>query len=220
MRKVRGNTVKAKHLAAVALAALGWSDRALLGQGTQHDSTTRRVTGFVVARYVEDGTRSIYGAQRLGPVMVLGGLLRNTRTDVTTTVFGVGRMSRSHGSVGLSTFVAGAESSDGLSLRLYMLPSARLGVVAANATVTAYQPLGNSDAVAQAAVNPLTLAVRVAGAKVGLATIADVAEGREGRTSAGPYAAVRVPGGVASVEWMTWHHRARREVRWGFSGSY
>ena len=213
--------MKAKHLAAVALAALGWSDRALLGQGTQHDSTTRRVTGFVVARYVEDGTRSIYGAQRLGPVMVLGGLLRNTRTDVTTTVFGVGRMSRSHGSVGLSTFVAGAESSDGLSLRLYMLPSARLGVVAASATVTAYQPLGSSDAVAQAAVNSLTLAVRVAPrAKVGLATIADLAEGRDTRTSAGPYAAVRVPGGVASVEWMTWHHRARHEVRWGFSGSY
>ena len=213
--------MRARHLAAVAITALGWNGGALLGQGTQRDSTTRRVTGFVVARYVEDGTRSIYGAQRLGPVMVLGGLLRNTRTDVTTTVLGVGRMSRSHGSVGLSTFVAGAESSEGRSLRLYMLPSARLGVVAANATVTAYQPLGSSEAVAQAAVNPLTLALRVAPrVKVGMATIADLAEGRDARTSAGPYAAVRVPGGVVSVEWMTWHHRARREVRWGFSGSY
>jgi len=69
------------------MTALVGSGRPVLGQGTRHDSTTSgRTTGFVVARYVEDGTRSIYGAQRLDRVMVLGGLLRNSRTDITTAV--------------------------------------------------------------------------------------------------------------------------------------
>ena len=211
-----------RQFAAVAMTALVGSGRPVLGQGTRHDSTTSgRTTGFVVARYVEDGTRSIYGAQRLDRVMVLGGLLRNTRTDITTAVLGVGTIARSLGSVRLSTYVAGAGSSEGASLRMYLLPSATLGVLTANGIVTLYQPLGSSDAVAQAAVNPLTVALRVAPrAKAGVATIADWAEGRDPRTSAGPYAAVRVPGGVVSVEWMTWRHRARREVRWGFSASY
>ena len=96
-----------------------------------------------------------------------------------------------------------------------------VGALTANAIVAVYQPLGSGEAVAQAAVNPLTVALRVAPrVKAGVATIADLAEGRDARTLAGPYAAVRVPGGVVSVEWMTWHHRARREVRWGFSASY
>ena len=211
-----------RHLATLTFAALGWCGGPLWGQATPPDSTTsRRITGFVIARYVDDGTRSLYGAQRVGPVMLLGGPVRNTRTDVTTTVLGVGAMSRSRGSVRLSAFVAGARSSEGSSLRLYLLPSATLGPVAANATVAAYQPLGSGEGVAQAAVNPLTVALPVAPrVKSGLATIVDVAEGRLVRTSAGPYATVRVPGGALSVEWMTWRHHSRREVRWGFSGTY
>ena len=214
--------MRGTHFAAGAITALALSGRPLLGQGTRHDSTTSRpTTGFVIARYVEDGTRSIYGAQRLGRVMVLGGLLRNTRTDITTAVLGMGAMARSHGGVRVSTFVAWAESSEGPSLRMYLLPSATLGRLTANATVAVYQPLGSGEAVAQAGVNPLTVAMRVAPrVKAGVATNVDLAEGRDARTSAGPYAAVRVPGGVVSVEWMTWYHRARREVRWGFSASY
>src|SRR5688572_33302824 len=113
--------------------------------------TSWLTTVFIFARYVEDGTRSIYCAQRLGRVIVLGGLLRNTRTDITTAVLGVGAIARSRGSVRLSTYVAGAGSSEGASLRMYVLPSATLGVLTVNAIVSVYQPLGSSEAVAQAA---------------------------------------------------------------------
>lgn len=214
--------MKGNHLAAFALAALGWGGGPLLGQRTQNASAEpKRVAGFVVARYVEDGTRSIYAAQRVGPVMLLGGLVRNVRTDLTTAVVGFGDMPAARGPFSLSTFVAGARNSDGTSLRVYLSPTARLGLLTANATIGAFQPLGNSKAVAQASVNPLTLALRVTPRiKAGVATIADFAEGRDVKTSGGPYATVRVPGGVASVEWMTWHHHARRELRWGFSSTY
>jgi hypothetical protein len=212
--------VNTKHTTAITIAALAWIVQPMLAQSAARDSTaSRKSSGFVVARYVESGTRSIYSAQRVGPVMALGGVLHNTRARTTTTLLGIG-MARSSSSARLSGFVAAARSSGDLSLRMYMLPAATLGIFSTSAIVTLYQPLGDRG-VTQAAISPLILSLRVTGrVKVGAAAAVDAAEGRVARVAAGPYVQVRIPGGIASVEWMQWQRHTAPSVRWGFSATY
>lgn len=151
--------------------------------------------------------------------MGLGGLLRDSRSGATTSIVGVG-ITRSSATTRVSGFLARASGSDGVSLRMYVLPSATLGMVSTSAIATIYQPIDNR-AVVRAGLSPVTVSVRVIPrAKLGAAAAVDVAEGRMARASAGPYAQVRIPGGLASVEWLKWHGHTEASLRWGFSATY
>src|SRR5512134_3735620 len=83
-----------------------------------------RVQGvdFLVARYVATGSASLYSASRVGPGMVVTGVVGNPRTEYRAVVFGGGtRLTLGRGA-GVTAVLGGADATDGPSARLYLMP--------------------------------------------------------------------------------------------------
>jgi hypothetical protein len=191
----------------------------LLALGAPLAGQALRFTGvdFVVARYAASGSVSRYAARRVGPGMIMGGVVANPRTLPATAVVGVGTDWRPWRRADVVAIVAGADAGDGASARLYLLPRFSIGRVGVSATATAYHPIGGAGP-RQAAVNPLTVAVRVApGLHAGLVATLETREGRFPVAGLGPGAQWRGRGWALTVETTAAGVRAPLEVRAAFA---
>ena len=180
-----------------------------------------RVQGvdFLAARHVATGSGAIYAARRVGLGMVVTGIVRNPRTTYRAVVVGAGTRLVLGRSAGVTAIIAGADATDGHTARLYLMPRLAAGRLIVAATATAYHPLGG-ESVAQAAVNPLTVALRVRPwLQAGVAAALDMKAGRPAVAALGPSVQLRVAGGTLTIEAVAAGVRTRPEVRGAFSAT-
>jgi hypothetical protein len=150
---------------------------------------------FLAARYTAAGSASLYAARRVGHGMVVAGAIANPRTDYRAVVVGGGTDLVLGPGTGVTAVLAAAGATDGASARLYVMPRLAAGRLALTATA-AYQPLGG-ESLRQAALNPLTMALRVTPAlQLGAAATLEMADGRLPPAGLGPSVQLRVPGGA------------------------
>jgi hypothetical protein len=195
-----------------------------LGLGPAAQAQVREPTGapriqganFAIVRATSTGSVAFYGARRVGPGLAMVGVTANPGTGARALIAGAGTRLRINASSGFTVILAGAQSTDGPSLRLYVLPTVVVGRVAVAATATVYQPMGGG-APREAALNPLAVTVRATPAlSAGLAVAVQAAEGRPTRTGLGPTLRLRTPVGVLCVEFLPFG-LPRPEVRGSFS---
>lgn len=172
---------------------------------------------FVAGRYVASGSASLYAGNPAGAGMMVTGVVRNERTEYRAVVVGGGtRLALGRGA-GVTAILAGADATDGRSARLYVMPRLAAGRLVVTATATAFQPLGGRS-VRQAAVNPLTVAVRITPRlQAGVAAVLEMKDARPAAAGLGPSVGLRVPGGTLTIEAMVVGRRTRPEVRAAFS---
>jgi hypothetical protein len=157
-------------------------------------------------------------ARRVGHGMVVAGAIANPRTDYRAVVVGGGTDLVLGPGTGVTAVLAAAGATDGASARLYVMPRLAAGRLALTATA-AYQPLGG-ESLRQAALNPLTMALRVTPAlQLGAAATLEMADGRLPRAGLGPSVQLRVPGGRLAVEVLAVGVRTKSEVRGAFSAA-
>jgi len=200
----------------VALAALGLAPAAWAQ--AREPAAGPRIQGasFAIARATSTGSMAFYGARRVGPGLAMVGVTANPGTGARALIAGAGSRVRFGATSGVTAIVAGAQSTEGPTLRLYLLPTVVVGRVTVAATATAYQPVGG-DAPREAAINPLSVTVRaMPELSAGLAVVVQAAEGRPTRTGLGPALRIRTPAGALCVEFLPFG-LPRPEIRGSFS---
>jgi hypothetical protein len=199
----------------MALAALGLAAPARAQTAAPAHGPRLQGASFAIVRATSTGSAAFYGAHGVGPGLAMAGVVAVPGTGYRAIIAGAGSRVRLGTSGGLIAIVAGAQATDGPSVRLYLLPSAAFGRVTMSATATAYQPLGGTVR-REAALNPLIVAMRATPAlSGGLAVVFHAAAGRSPRTGFGPSLQVRTPVGSASVQFLPFG-LARPEVRGSF----
>lgn len=188
----------------------------LLCPGARLDAQSVAGASFVVAQYKTGSTVSLYAARRVGAGMIVGGLVGNPRSKARTAVVGVGTLVRLTPAASAIVIVGGATGSDGESLRFFVLPKVTEGRLVLRATAACYQPVSGTGA-RLAALDPLTVSVRVAGrVQAGIAAVATVRAGRGPEVGAGPSVRIPAPGGALSIELVARRSRPLA-ARVGFS---
>ena len=204
-------------LIALALLALAGPGRAQTRPACA--TPCARGVDFLAARYTAAGSASLYAARRVGHGMVVAGAIANPRTDYRAVVVGGGTHLMLGPGTGITAVFAAAGATDGPSARLYLMPRLAAGRLGLTATATAYQPLGG-ESLRQAALNPLTMALRVTPAlQLGAAATVEMVDGRLPRAGLGPSVQLRLPGGRLAVEVLAVGVRTRSEVRGAFSAA-
>ena len=203
-------------LVTIALAALSED---LSGQAP---GSTARFTGssFVFVRYKYEGAISAYASRRIGSGMAFAGVIENPYTSSRTVILGSGTRVRFGAPASIATFLGGAASTDGWSLRTYLLPRFKAGRIAGGGTISATEPLSGSVR-RQLSIDPLTLSLRtVERARVGVATRLQAKEGSVPRWGAGPSLELRAFRSAFAVEGISAGWRRPFELQASISATF
>jgi len=175
---------------------------------------------FLTVRYGAGGSVSVYAGYRIGWGMAVAGVTGNPAKGTRSVVAGPGTHVRFGSSGGVMTVLAVAQSGEARSIRLYLLPGFRFGVLRGGATAMVAQPLGTGFR--ELSINPATALLRV-GPRIygGVALTASAAQDKDAKVALGPSVRARLARGLLSVDLLAPATRsASRELRVAYSAEF
>jgi hypothetical protein len=217
-----------RHIAmvtrALAMAAMltGLASGAKLPAQTVTPRVAPRLAGasFVLARYTAAGSASAYGARRFGAGMAVVGVVGNPTTRYRAVILGGGTRLRIGRHDAVTVLLAGAQATDGTSLRLYVLPAVAAGRLRASATGVLKQPLGGEGR-REVSMDPLTVSLPITRfLRVGLTGVLSAQQGRAVDWGVGPSVHLRALGASLSLEVVSRAQSQHLQVRGAFSATF
>jgi hypothetical protein len=177
----------------------------LLCAGLPCQSYAQESTGsgprFQIFRYASRSALGIYTGYSVGPVLMVGGMLVNPRTEYREAMAAVGvPLGVPGGDVTIA--VAGAHANTGWYAQLYLSPSLRFGAIAASATFQLAQPLEatGSRGLYASPVNVLLPLNRSWAAGIGY--YGSIEAGSDPYHGVGPALQRAIPSGSVTLEWV------------------
>lgn len=188
----------------------------LLSTGVPFQSYAQESPGsgprFQIFRYASRSSLGMYSGYSAGPVLLVGGILSNPRTEYREVMAAVGVPLRVTGG-DVTIAAAGAYTTTGWYAQLYVIPSLRIGSIAASATIQVAEPLQatGSRSVSVSPGNAFLQLNRSWAAGIGY--YASIEAGSPQYHGVGPALQRAIPRGSVTLEWVLGATGGENEVR-------